>query len=237
MPLQKRITLLESGIFMFSYQRIARLGRTAAMMKAGAAPPPMPPQPNPFAGPPAAPNPAPPPVAVPPAGAGPVGAAGIAGNAGVHPPAFSAQDLPEAPVGQRTMAARAAWKNNAMLTHAYKNLQGIGLDAATNQVKKPYDLNANQMQRLSHYMNPRVGEQFRLNKLQRRGRPSPYGNQIEYNQAMKGFLGTRNSNRQAVIDRANEMYGANIANIPKNTLTNLQGVGQRSLQPPTPSFP
>jgi hypothetical protein len=152
-------------------------------------------------------------------------------------PAFSISNLPPAPLGQRTPQQQAAWQNNAMLTHAYKNLQGIDADPVTGVVDRPYKLDADQMQGLSHYMYPRMGEQYRLNQLQRDGQPSPYANQFEYNNAMKGFLGTRTPNRQAVMDRANEMYGAKIGNIPKNTLTNLQGIGQRSLQPPSATTP
>jgi hypothetical protein len=153
-------------------------------------------------------------------------------------PTFSLRDLPPAPLGHRTAQQRGLWQRNAMLTHAYKNLQGIDADPATGVVARPYKLDADQMRGLSHYMYPRMGEQYRLNQLQQGGQPSPYADRFEYNNAMKGFLSTRAPNRQAVMDRANKMYpGANIANIPQNTLTNLQGIGQRSLQPPSGTSP
>ena len=155
-------------------------------------------------------------------------------------PTFAREDIPKPPLGQKTQKGSGSYYSNAALTHAYKRQQNIDVNPATGLVNNPYDLNAEQMRGLSHYMYPDVGEQYRLNELRRTNQNSPYANQFDYTKAMKGFVGQRATNRHQLLESARNLYpemrdGAGIAfgNVPKDTLNRLQNIGWQSLQPPT----
>lgn len=226
-----------------SLNKIAQLGRLAARIKWAQAPAP------PAAAPPAAPAvPAPAP-AVPAAPAAPAPAPAVPAPAPAALPwagnrTFTQADIGEPPLGQRTEQLRAAYYRNAMMTHAYKRQNRIGVDPATGLVSDPYNLNSDQMRDLSHFMYPQAGHQYQLNKLQREGRPLPYANKLEYDAGMRQELSARAGNRQRLMDESNRLYpsGADnpysdVSNIPRNSLNQLQTIASRSLQPPEPSSP
>jgi hypothetical protein len=222
-----------------SMDKSAQLGRLAARIKwaqAPVAPPAAPAVPAPAV--PAVPAAAPAvPAAAPPAGR--------ARPAWAGPPTYKRSDIPVPPfeTDQRTIP----YYQNAAITHAYKRQQSIDVDPVTGLVNNPYDLNAEQMRDLSHYMYPAVGEQYRLNELQRTGGASPYANQIEYDRAMQKFKGRSATNRDRLLESTRSLYpdmrsgdtggGRHFASVPLDTMNNLRKIGWQSLQPPTSSAP
>lgn len=223
-----------------SLSKAAQLGRLAARIKWAQAPAPA--APAPAAAVPAAPA-VPAPVA--PAPAVPAPAVPAPAPAPAVNPTFTRADIPKPPLGQRSITdgQQGRYYNNAALTHAYKRQQNIDVDAATGVVNNPYQLNAEQMRGLSHYIFPEAGEQYRLNELQRTGQANPYANRFEYDAAMREFLAKASTNQNRLLESARKLYpgmkpgGGNIGfgSIPPNTMSRLRNIGWQSLQPPTTS--
>jgi hypothetical protein len=156
-------------------------------------------------------------------------------------PTFTREDIPKPPLGQKTPKQSGRYYNNAALTHAYKRQQNIDVDPATGRVNNPFDLNAEQMRGLSHYIFPDAGEQYRLNELQRTNQPSPYANRFDYDKAMHGFKGKAWDNQNQLLESARNLYpgmkpgggGIGFGSIPPDTMKRLRNIGWQSLQSPT----